>query len=194
MRFYKLSLLLCMSFFWIKTFVAQNTIDSLYKPLFKKNPTYIADGFDFPVGKPNAKGYYNAQAFTKNNHLGDDWNGTRGGDTDLGDPIYATANGYVTFSENVGGGWGNVIRIVHKIDDKTYVESLYAHCQTILVKPKTFVRRGTKIATIGNANGIYWAHLHLEIRSIVDMPIGNGYSPNTHGYMNPSVFIRAHRP
>lgn len=34
----------------------------------------IADAFDFPVGKPDAKSYYNAQPFTKNNHLGDDWN------------------------------------------------------------------------------------------------------------------------
>lgn len=24
------------------------------------NPDYISDGFDYPVGKPNAKGYYDA--------------------------------------------------------------------------------------------------------------------------------------
>ena len=77
----------------------------------------FTDGFDFPVGKPDAQGYYNAQSFTKNNHLGDDWNGVGGGNTDLGDPIYSIAHGYVSFSENIGGGWGNVIRIVHTINE-----------------------------------------------------------------------------
>jgi len=48
-----------------------------------------ANRFDFPVGKPDAKGYYNAQIFGKNNHLGDDWNGANGGNSDLGEPIYA---------------------------------------------------------------------------------------------------------
>ncbi len=27
------------------------------------------------------RGYYNAQVFGKNNHLGDDWNGVGGGNT-----------------------------------------------------------------------------------------------------------------
>ena len=69
----------------------------------------FTNGFDFPVGKPDATAYYNAQGFTENGHLGEDWNGIGGGNTDLGDPIYAVANGYVSFSENVNGGWGNVI-------------------------------------------------------------------------------------
>ena len=33
--------------------------------------------FDFPVGKPDAVGYYNAQEFTENDHLGEDWNGVQ---------------------------------------------------------------------------------------------------------------------
>jgi hypothetical protein len=45
----------------------------------------ICDGFDYPVGKPNGKGYYNAQKFGENTHLGEDWNGVRGGNSDLGD-------------------------------------------------------------------------------------------------------------
>jgi murein DD-endopeptidase MepM/ murein hydrolase activator NlpD len=166
-----------------------------YQALFKANPSYCSDGFDFPVGPPNAKNYYNAQPFGKNYHLGDDWNGTGGGNTDLGDPIYSIGNGYVSAIENHGAGWGNVIRIVHFIKDKNLlVESLYAHCNEMLIEPNTWVKRGQKIGTIGNAEGAYWAHLHLEIRTEVDMDLGGGYSEETDGYTDPTAFIKLNRP
>ena len=165
----------------------EKTID-----IFETNKAYIAEGFDFPVGKPNAQGYYNAQKFKKNNHLGDDWNGIKGGNTDLGDSIYAVANGYVSEARDLEGGWGNVIRITHNYKGELY-ESIYAHCDTLLVSPNTFVKKGDKIATIGNCNGIYLAHLHLEIRSNITMDIGGGYSNNTKGYLDPTAFIKANR-
>lgn len=159
--------------------------------LFEQNPTYISQDFDYPVGKPNAKGYYNAQKFQENNHLGDDWNGTGGGNSDLGDPIYTVSNGYVSFAEDIAGGWGNIIRIVHQYNGK-YYESLYAHCQSIQIKKGDFIKKGTRIGTIGNANGMYLAHLHLEIRNDIFMDIGPGYSENTTGYLNPTKFIKEH--
>ena len=67
---------------------------------------YYATQFDFPVGKPDAHGYYNAQEFRKNNHLGDDWNASTGGDSDLGDPIYSIASGKVTYARDHGVSWG----------------------------------------------------------------------------------------
>ncbi|WP_109439166.1 MULTISPECIES: M23 family metallopeptidase [Aquimarina] len=159
-----------------------------YDTLFKKNPDWIASDFEYPVGKPNAKGYYNAQKFKENNHLGDDWNGVGGGNTDLGDPIYAIGNGYVSFAKDIKGGWGNVIRIIHKYKGK-YYESVYAHCDTIHIEEGDFVKKGTLIGTIGNAHGIYWAHLHLEIRDDIFMDIGGGYSEETSGYLDPTEFI-----
>lgn len=174
-----------------KTNVSQDSF-VFFDTIFSKKPNYIAKGFDFPVGKPNAKGYYNAQKFTVNNHLGDDWNGTGGGNTDLGDPIYAIGNGYVKFAENYGDGWGNVIRIVHKYKGN-YYESLYAHCDKISVKKGSFVTKGMKIGTIGNADGAYYAHLHLEIREDIFMEIGGGYSKNTKGFLNPTTFIKSNR-
>lgn len=154
---------------------------------------YIATAFDYPVGKPNAKGYYNAQGFGINYHLGDDWNAVTGGNTDLGDPIYAIAAGQVNFAEDIGGGWGKVIRLLHQIPNGEQYESLYAHCDSILVKVGDWVMRGTQIATIGNADGQYYAHLHLEIRDSIGMTIGGGYAKDTSGYLDPTHFLNSHR-
>ena len=169
----------------------QNYPESHY--LKKIDSLNYTDGFDFPVGKPDGDHYYNAQPFGKNNHLGDDWNGIGGGNTDLGDAIYTIANGYVSLATDIGGGWGNVIRIKHFLKNGQSYESLYAHCDTILVKKGDYISKGTKIGTIGTANNRYLAHLHFEIRNIVDLPIGQGYSNNTKGYINPTAFIQANR-
>lgn len=154
---------------------------------------YIATAFDFPVGKPDAKGYYNAQGFGANHHLGDDWNAVTGGNTDLGDPIYAIAAGQVNFAEDIGGGWGNVIRILHQIPDGKQYESLYAHCDSLLAKAGDWVKCGQQIATIGTADDQYYAHLHLEIRDSIGMPIGGGYATDARGYLDPTQFLHAHR-
>jgi murein DD-endopeptidase MepM/ murein hydrolase activator NlpD len=175
--------------------VALSDHDSLAL-LFKEHTGYIAQGFDFPVGKPNGKGYYNAQPFGKNNHLGDDWNGTGGGNSDKGDPIFSIANGYVSQSINFYGGWGKVVRIVHAIpqgDSLELVESLYAHMDAMQVKKGQWIHKGDTIGTIGTAEGIYLAHLHLEVREQPAMYLGGGYSEQTQGYLDPTKFIRAHR-
>lgn len=171
----------------------QDEIEETVKNRFVFKKDFIADAFDYPVGPPNAKGYYNAQKFGKNHHLGDDWNAVTGGNSDLGDPIFAIGNGYVKFAEDIGGGWGNVIRILHQLPNGKQYESLYAHCNEILVQSGTWVKRGDKIGTIGTANGQYYAHLHLEIREDVNLPIGGGYSQVTEGYLDPTLFINAHR-
>lgn len=153
----------------------------------------IADSFDFPVGKPDADGYYNAQKFQENNHLGDDWNAVTGGNSDLGDPIYSIANGFVKYADDYGGGWGNLIRIGHKLPNGKKIESLYAHCDTILVREGELIDKGSKIGTIGTANGQYLAHLHFELRDSLALPVGGGYSENTSGYLNPTEFILENR-
>lgn len=157
----------------------------------------VADGFDFPVGPPDAKSYYNANPFGNDLHLGDDWNGVGGGNTDLGDPVFSIAQGYVSVAKDFGGGWGNVIRIIHTIqiqDQESQIESLYAHLDSMFVREGTMVRRGQQIGSIGTADGVYLAHLHLEIRKEAGMPLGGGYSTDTTGYTDPTAFIRQHRP
>ena len=75
----------------------------------------LADGFDYPVGKPDAKNYYNARGMrlTRSVHFGEDWNGIDGGDLDLNDSIYACGDGVVTFAADVKVGWGRVVLIRH---------------------------------------------------------------------------------
>jgi len=169
------------------------SLEVIQEKELKIDSTKIAFGFDFPVGKPDGKGYYDYQGFTKNNHLGEDWNGVGGGNTDLGDTIYAIANGKVTYAEDFRAGWGNTIRIVHELPDGKNYESVYAHCDTILTMSQNWVQKGEPIGTIGTAHGQYFAHLHLELRETIGLPIGNGYSTDTTGYINPTAFIKKHR-
>ncbi len=157
----------------------------------------LADGFDFPLGPPDGEGYYNAQPFGRNLHLGDDWNGLGGGNTDLGDTIYSIATGKIVFAEDIAGGWGKVIRVLHRTDsasEEAQIEALYAHLDTFWIQPDQLIKRGEALGTVGNAGGIYYAHLHLEIRSAVGLPIGGGYSADTSGYLDPSAFIKKNRP
>lgn len=169
----------------------EKSSDAIY---LQKCPVSLS--FDFPVNPPNATGYYNAQAFGINNHIGDDWNGNGGGNSDLDDPICSIGDGIVVFAENIGGGWGNVVRIYHNIGSTShpqYIESLYGHLNTILVKQGDIVKRGQQIGTMGNVDGMYYAHLHLEIRNTIGMPIGGGYSKDKHGFVDPTQFIQSHR-
>src|SRR5256886_10332714 len=155
-----------------------------------------ATHFDFPLGNENGAMAYNAQHFTENKHLGDDLNGIDGESSDLGDPIYAVADGRVLLARDGGPGWGNVIIVLHAIEEngaRRYVQSYYGHCDEILVDAGDDVRRGQQIATVGTANGQYFAHLHFEMREFITPFIGPGYREKTDGWLNPSDFIAKHR-
>ena len=152
--------------------------------------------FDFPIGNENGAFAYNAQPFTDNRHLGDDLNGIGGENSDLGDPVFAVADGRVIFAEEAGPGWGNVVIVLHAYEEngqRKFVQSFYGHLDTIMVERKQRVSRGQQIATIGTADGRYWAHLHFEMREFITPFIGPGYRDDTRGWINPSAFISAHR-
>jgi hypothetical protein len=158
----------------------------------KMAATYTADGFDFPVGKPDAEGYYKARG-----HLGEDWNGKAGGDTDLGDPVTSCANGVVVFAENFGHGWGNVVIIRHVYEEggaKKYCDSLYGHLDQIQTKYGLHVKRGQQIGTIGTGGGRYPAHLHFEIRKELRLGMARHRFPrDDRSYWSPTDFINARR-
>jgi hypothetical protein len=152
--------------------------------------------FDFPLGNENGAMAYNAQHFTENKHLGDDLNGIGGENSDLGDPIYAIADGRVLLAREGGPGWGNIVILLHAyIEDgqRKYAQSYYGHVQDMLVHPGEIVKRGQQIATVGTANGRYFAHLHFEMREFLTPFIGAGYRQDTRGWINPTKFIEEHR-
>lgn len=155
-----------------------------------------ASRFDFPLGNENGAMAYNAQRFTESKHLGDDLNGIGGENSDLGDPIYAIADGRVLLARDGGPGWGNVVILLHAYLDngeRKYVQSYYGHVQDMLVHSGETVKRGQQIATVGTANGRYFAHLHFEMREFITPFIGPGYRQDTRGWINPTKFIEAHR-
>ena len=165
---------------------------------FETTRCQLADGFDFPVGKPEGTGYYKARGFWPNGHLGEDWNGSGGGDSDEGDPIYAIGRGVVVLSEDVKVGWGNVIIIRHVYREITgkveMVDSLYGHLLTRTRRVGHTVDRGDLVGTMGGNNGMYPVHLHLEVRK--NLAIGMNRSKFARDYSNyhsPTAFINAHR-
>jgi hypothetical protein len=158
----------------------------------------LADGFDFPVGKPEAKGYHKARGYTSNGHLGEDWDGDGGGDTDLGDPIYVIGRGVVVLSEDVHLGWGNCVIVRHAFRDATgkidMVDSLYGHLLDRKVKVGQVVERGEVVGRMGSNNGMYSAHLHLEVRK--NLAIGMNrtkFARDSSNYYSPTAFIQSHR-
>jgi len=162
---------------------------------------HLADGFDFPVGKPDAAGYYKSRGLRLRapRHFGEDWNGRGGGDTDLGDPVYSIADGIVTFAHDVRGGWGNVVIVRYGYRDPAdgkvkFVDALYGHLQRIMCKVGEKVKRGQQIGTIGNNRGMYSAHLHFEIRYNIHIGMGrSGVAPTTENWADPTQFINKHR-
>jgi murein DD-endopeptidase MepM/ murein hydrolase activator NlpD len=160
---------------------------------------YLADGFDYPVGPPDASGYYKARGFWPNGHLGEDWNGRAGGNSDEGDPVYSIAHGVVVYSDDFRAGWGNVIIIRHAYREKNgrvyFIDSLYGHLQRRIVRNGDKVTRGEKIGTIGRGpHNMYYAHLHLEIRKNLALGMQRSkFKQDYSNYHSPTHFIAANR-
>ncbi len=167
-----------------------------------KTATTIAYSFAYPVGKQEtitqAKDkdeWYNALDFGASDHLGEDWNKNSGGNTDCGEPVYAAANGVITYAQDAGPGWGNVVIIEHNLPNGDRVQTLYGHLQAIL-KTSGQVKKREQIGKIGNANGRYPCHLHFEIRTPESRDWnkpGGGYSQDRKGWLDPSDFIDMRR-
>jgi lipoprotein NlpD len=77
----------------------------------------------------------------------------------VGDPVLAAADGRVVYAGAGLRGYGNLIILKH---NNTYLTA-YAHNQTLLVKEDQVIKRGQKIAEMGNSDADQ-VKLHFEIR------------------------------
>lgn len=155
----------------------------------------LADGFGLPVGLDGTKQYFKARGFRPNGHLGEDWNGVGGGDTDLGDPVYCAGRGFVVYARDFRAGWGNVVIVRHGYLDGgevKFVDSLYGHLDRIDVREGQRLERGKQVGTIGTGHGHYPAHLHFEIRKDIRVGMFRSKFPRDFStYYDPTQFITA---
>jgi lipoprotein NlpD len=77
----------------------------------------------------------------------------------VGDPVNAAADGRVVYAGAGLRGYGNLIILKH---NNTYLTA-YAHNQALLVKEDQVIKRGQKIAEMGNSDAEQ-VKLHFEIR------------------------------
>ena len=159
----------------------------------------LAVRFDYPMGTVHGAFTYNAQPFRISRHLGDDLNGIGGGNSDLGDPVYAAGVGQVVYAGVPGPGWGNMVIMAHRVPDledasqERVYQTVYAHLDKILTQPGKMVNRGEKIGTVGTANGQYLAHLHFEVREGPYVNPGQGYADAPLNRVSPEAFIAQRR-
>ena len=118
-------------------------------------------------------------------------------------PLFAVANGEVTFSHFVEG-WGELIVIRHDplAGDESPVYSRYAHMQKRNVQTGERVTRGQLLGLIGQGDPDrpFGAHLHFDISHTDILASKPGHWPGlrrkqvTEHYLDPKQFIEAHRP
>lgn len=118
---------------------AGSTLDPLW---------YNAQGF----GTPTSYGY----------HEGEDYNLRSGGDSDLGQPLYAVANGIIKYFHNsshptTGFGRHMVLECLTSRGKRWYN---YAHCDSITAENQT-VSEGQIIGRLGKTGNSPSAHLHF---------------------------------
>ena len=139
----------------------------------------------YPVSKSGTREdfethWYNAQGFGNQTsygwHEGADYNLKTGGDTDLGEPLYAIADGTVKYyhkNSHPTTGFGLHVVVEHDTPfGKRWCH--YAHCgvKDFTAQVKS-VKEGDKIAELGKS-GTSWGHLHFAVYKVDPATLPNG--------------------
>jgi LysM repeat protein len=114
-----------------------------------------------PVGATKGSGSFSWP--TSGNITQQFWGGHRAIDVGswVGAPAKAADSGYVVLA---GGGWNGGYGNHVIIDHGNGFTTLYAHLNSIFVRPGESVSRGQQIGTVGNTGNSTGPHLHFEIR------------------------------
>lgn len=145
---------------------------------------YIAVGFD--------------EEYTVNGraavHPGLDLSDIRGGDSDLGAPVYCMAAGVVVASLYSPESWGNIVMVRHdNVPGYGTLWSQYAHLNARTVAVGAVVAQGHVLGGVGKGAGDrFYAHLHTELRK-ADLPAaywpGNSHAKVEVDYIDPRDLI-----
>ncbi|TGK07267.1 M23 family metallopeptidase [Leptospira semungkisensis] len=89
-----------------------------------------------------------------------------------GTPVYASADGVVSFSGSKGG-YGSLIVLKHPLG----YETKYGHLSKLLVPPGTKVKKGQLIGEVGMTGRATGFHLHFEVlrNSLRQRPVFHGH-------------------
>ncbi|CAO3406002.1 hypothetical protein [Azospirillum largimobile] len=152
-------------------------------PTTSTNPTKpkvdIADAFGGAVGsgiptpeREDNDGWYTSRGLNAaDGHLGEDWNGDSGRDTDMGQDVRSIAAGTIT-RVGTDDGWGNYVVVKHPLahaitingDTFSTVYSVYGHLrEKVEIGASPVVEAGQVIGKIGNTGNSTEPHLHLGI-------------------------------
>lgn len=77
----------------------------------------------------------------------------------VGDPIFAAESGFANLV-SYNSVYGNYMKLNHGKG----VETLYGHCDVMLIKEGEYVKKGQIIGKIGNTGRSTGPHLHFEVR------------------------------
>jgi murein DD-endopeptidase MepM/ murein hydrolase activator NlpD len=159
--------------------------------------TRVADGFQFPLGGPNAEGYCKSRGFSIVGHLGEDWVSAAGPGLVYQKPVGSIGNGVVTLARDFRRAWGNVVVIRHAYlegGQVKFVDSLYGHLDKILVAEGQPVSKGQPIGTVGTAHGLYPPHLHFEVHKNLSIGVVHtAFTRDFNNYQDPTTFVNTHR-
>ena len=137
---------------------------------------YRLAAFKLPFAMPLKTPFRNTSSFGRRSdpingsgrmHEGEDFAG------DYGSPIYAPADGTISFA-GWSSGYGRLVKIKHAYG----IETRYGHLSQIRVEVGQKVSRDERIGDMGNSGRSTGTHLHYEVRI-------NGSA------VNPMTFIRA---
>ncbi|BDS06187.1 hypothetical protein NT6N_12270 [Oceaniferula spumae] len=165
---------------------------------FERATVPTATRMSAAMGSEHGALTYNAQPFWSDNakrgghHTGDDFNGIGGMNTDLGDPVYAVANGLAVYRGEPSSGWGNTLILAHRGKKGELLLSMYSHLDQIHAPYGSIISRGETIGTVGTANLNYPAHLHLEMHNSAGVHIGRGYTSSQGDRIDPVSVIAQH--
>ncbi len=110
----------------------------------------VKDSFRWTSGFGNRR---DPKGYGTRMHEGTDMAGS------VGTPIYATADGVVSYA-GWDSGYGRLVKIQHDFG----IETRYAHMSQLRVEVGQRVSRGDRIGDMGNSGRSTGTHLHYEVR------------------------------